>query len=104
MTAFRVSAAAGQRLDEIFAYTRYTWGQDRAEAYIRDIFACFGRIAAREVVWRALPAEFGIEGFYARHAHHYVYWRVLADGAVGIVTVLHERMHQAARFRDDGEA
>ena len=25
----------------------------------------------------------------------------LADGDVGIVTVLHERMHQMERFRDD---
>ena len=26
---------------------------------------------------------------------------VLADGTVGIVTILHERMHQIERFRDD---
>jgi toxin ParE1/3/4 len=25
----------------------------------------------------------------------------LADGAVGIVTILHERMHQIDRFRED---
>jgi len=37
------------------------------------------------------------DGFCGRHKHHYVYWRILSDGAVGIVTVL----HQIARFRDD---
>ena len=104
MTGFRVSAAAGQRLDEIFAYTREAWGQAQAETYIHSLFACFERIASRDLVWRAVPAEFGVEGFYTRCEHHYVYWRVLSDGAVGIVTVLHERMHQMSRFREDDEA
>jgi toxin ParE1/3/4 len=51
-----------------------------------------------------VPAEFGVEGFYTRCGHHYFYWRILSGGAVGIVTVLHERMHQMSRFREDGEA
>lgn len=104
MTVFRVSAVAGQRLDEIFHYTRETWGQGQAEIYIHGLFACFERIARRDLVWRAVPAEFGVEGFYTRFEHHYVYWRILSDGVVGIVTVLHERMHQISRFREDGEA
>ena len=61
MTAFRVSAIAGERLDEIFVYTRDTWGQEQAETDIRRLFACFD-------------------------------------------TLLHERMHQMARFREDDGA
>jgi toxin ParE1/3/4 len=104
MTAFRVSAIAGQRLDEIFVYTFDTWGQEQAETYIRGLFACFDRIARRELLWRAIPAEFGVDGYYCHHEHHYVYWRLLADGNVGIVTILHERMHQMDRFREDDGA
>lgn len=70
-------------------------------AYIRGLFTCFERIAAREFVSRAIPAEFGVDGFYCRYERHYVYWRRLNDGAVGIVTILHERMHQLDRFRED---
>jgi len=101
MTGYRVSTIAGQRLDEIFSYTRDTWGQDQAETYLRDFFACFDRIARRDIVGRAVPAEFGVNGYYCRHRHHYIYWRWLADGDAGIVTILHERMHQMDRFRDD---
>lgn len=104
MAAFRVSAVAAQRLDQIFAHTRETWGQDQAETYIRSLFARFERIVSRDLAWRAVPVEFGVEGFYARCEHHYIYWRILSDGAVGIVTVLHERMHQMTRFREDDEA
>jgi toxin ParE1/3/4 len=97
----RVSERAGHRLDEIYVYTRDVWGEAQAERYLRGLFARFDAIAARSIPWRAIPAEFGVDGFYCRHEHHYIYWRVLADGAVGIVTILHERMHQLDRFRDD---
>jgi plasmid stabilization system protein ParE len=36
-----------------------------------------------------------------RYERHFVYWRRLSNGDIGIVTVLHERMHQIGRFRDD---
>jgi len=104
MTTFKVSAIAGQRLDEIFAYTRDSWGQAQAEAYMRGLFDCFDQIARHDRLWRAVPAEFGVDGHYCRYEHHYVYWRQLDDGTVGIVTVLHERMHLMDRFREDNEA
>lgn len=101
MTNFTVSAIAGQRLDEIFAHTRETWGQAQAEAYVRSVFSCFDRIARRDRIWRAIPAEFGVDGYYCRHEHHYIYWRQCSDGTVGIVTILHERMHRTDRLVED---
>ena len=56
---------------------------------------------AHGVASRPIPAEFGVEGFYFRHEHHFVYWRRLSNGDIGIVTVLHERMHQMDRFWED---
>lgn len=101
MTSYRVQHAAGRRIDDIYSYTRERWGQDQAERYIRGLFARFEDIAERRIAWRDVPRELGVEGFYCRYERHYVYWRVLSDGAVGIVTVLHERMHQIERFRED---
>jgi len=101
MAVFRVQKRAGRRLNEIYVYTRDNWGKEQAALYIRGLFERFDEIAARKIPWRPIPAEFGVEGFYCRHEHHYIYWRVLSDGAVGIVTVLHERMHQLDRFRED---
>ena len=101
MAGFRVSVVASQRLDEIYSYTHKAWGGAQAEAYIRGLFECFDGIAKREIAGRAIDAEFGVEGYYARCELHYVYWRPLSDGDIGIVTILHERMHQMDRFRDD---
>ncbi|WP_037457527.1 type II toxin-antitoxin system RelE/ParE family toxin [Sphingobium chlorophenolicum] len=101
MIGYRVQQAAGRRIDDIYIHTRETWGEDQADQYIRGLFARFEDIAAQRIAWRAVPRDLGIEGFYCRYERHYIYWRVLSDGAVGIVTVLHERMHQIERFRQD---
>ncbi len=99
--AARVQEAASLRLDEIYRYTRDRWDDEQADLYITDLFAAFDRIEGHGVASRPIPAEFGVEGFYYRHEHHFVYWRRLSDGDIGIVTILHERMHQTDRFRDD---
>ena len=104
MTTFSVQDGASHRLDEIFAYTSRRWGDKQAEAYIQGLFDKFSAIAARQFPWRTIPAEFGVDGFVCRYERHFIYWKVLADGTVGIVTILHERMHQLERLKDDAQA
>jgi toxin ParE1/3/4 len=101
MTVIRVQDGAAHRLDEIYRYTADRWGEAQAEAYIRGLFARFEEIAARRFPWRPVPAEFGVDGFVCRYRNHLIYWRELADGTVGVVTVLHERMHQIERLHED---
>jgi toxin ParE1/3/4 len=88
-------------VDEIFVYSRDTWGDEQAERYVRGLFAKFEDVAARRAPWRQIPAEFGIDGYFCRYERHFIYWRVLEGGSVGMATVLHERMHQLDRFRED---
>jgi len=88
-------------VDEIFVHTRDTWGDEQAERHVRGLFAKFEDVAARRAPWRQIPAEFGIDGYFCRYERRFIYWRVLEDGSVGIATVLHERMHQLDRFRED---
>jgi toxin ParE1/3/4 len=101
VSSFRVQDGAGRRLDQIYAYTRETWGEVQAERYIRGLFERFEAIASRRFAWRAIPAEFGVDGYVCRYEKHFIYWKLLANGDIGVVTVLHERMHQIERFRED---
>jgi plasmid stabilization system protein ParE len=101
MAAVRVQQAASHRLDEIYRFTRDRWGSELAERYIAELFAAFGKIETHAVLSRPIPAEFGVDGYVFRHERHFVYWRRLANGDIGIVTILHERMHQIDRFRED---
>ena len=105
--AVLVQEAASLRLDEIYRYTRDTCiratlgGNDQAEKYITGLFQAFDRIETRGVISRPVPAEFGVDGFFFRYQSHFVYWRRLPGGEIGIVTILHQRMHRMARFKDD---
>jgi len=55
------------------------------------------------VASKTVSAEFGVDGYYFRYERHFVYWRRLSNGDIGIVTILHERMHQIDRFGEDLE-
>lgn len=101
MAVVRVQEAASHRLDEIYSYTRDRWGTEQAERYITGLFAAFDKIEPREVMSRPVPAEFGVEGYYFRYERHFVYWRRLGNGDIGIVTILGDQMHQIDRFRED---
>ena len=103
MTPVRVQRAAAVRIEEIYRYSRERWGEERAQAYVTGLFEAFEGIATGAVLSRPVPAELGVEGFVFRYRRHFVYWKTLGDGAIGIVTVLHERMHRAERFREDSE-
>lgn len=99
MSAFRVQDLAGRQLDEIYAYSENRWGEAQARAYIRGLFERFEAIAARRVPWRAIPATLGVDGWFCRYQKHFIYWKVLANGDVGIAAILHERMHQGEQLR-----
>lgn len=101
MAGFLIQEAVSFRLDEIYRYTRKRWGARQAERYITGLFTAFERIESHGVISKPVPAEFGVEGYFFRYERHFVYWRRRSDGRIGIVTVLHERMHRIDRFGED---
>lgn len=101
MAAVRIQEAASRRLDEIYLYTRDRWGVQQADRYLTGLFEAFDAVGSRQRMSRPVPDAFGVEGFFFRYEQHFVYWRRLANGDVGIVTILHQRMHQIDRVRED---
>jgi len=99
MPPFLVQQAAALRIDEIYRYTQKEWGRSQADAYINGLFDAFAKVGTLGVFSRPIPAEFELDGFYFKYGKHFVYWRHLTDGHIGIVTILHERMHQIERFQ-----
>lgn len=101
MTQFLIQNAASCRIDEIYRYTSEQWGAGKAESYISGLFEAFEKIGTQEVFSHPIPAELGVEGFFFIYEKHFVYWKYLSNDFVGIVTILHERMHQIERFKED---
>lgn len=101
MAAVGIQEAASHRLDDIYRYTRDRWSVEQANRYITGLFEAFDKIETRGVMSRPIPAEFGVEGYFFRYERHFIYRRRLSNGDVGIVTILHEKMHRIDRFRED---
>ncbi len=96
-----VQNSASLKIDEIYRYTVKAWGEKQAKDYIGGLFESFNNIGNSLVISYPIPADFGINGFYFRYEKHYIYWRYLNNGDIGIVTVLHERMHQIKQFNKE---
>ena len=101
MTPVRVQEAAALRIDEIWRYSLERWGEAQADAYVTGLFEAFEGIATGAVASRPIPAPFGVDGYVFRYERHFVYWKRLDNGDIGIVTVLHERMHRIGRLLED---
>ncbi len=100
MTRYLIQNAASHRIDEIYQYTLRQWGAEQADNYIIGLFDTFSKIETHEVLSRPIPADFGVDGFFCRYEKHFIYWRHLSSGDIGIVTILHERMHLVGRLKD----
>jgi plasmid stabilization system protein ParE len=100
VTGYRLSPFAKSAIADIHDYTLDQWGPKQAAHYIDGLIDVFEKIAARHVLWRPVPPELGVQGFWHRYEQHYVYWRERADGTVSIVAILHTSMHQADRLRE----
>ena len=101
MPPYLILKAAGFRLDDIYRYTLDLWGKPQADKYIHGLFQHFANIAEEKANSRPIPAEFSVDGYVSSYKKHFVYWKTLSTGQIGIVTVLHQRMHQIERFKDD---
>ncbi len=101
MKKYFIQPAASARLEEIYRHTFQQFGSIQADRYLDGAFALFEDIAQRRITWRRIPAEFGVDGYFARYQNHFVFWKLRSDGQVAIVAVLHQRMDLARRLRED---
>ena len=76
--------------------TRVTRGARlRPRPNITGLFAAYRADRnARCCIRGPCPPKLGVEGYFFKYERHFVYWRHLSNGDIGIVTILHERMHQ----------
>ncbi|RHW17886.1 type II toxin-antitoxin system RelE/ParE family toxin [Sphingomonas gilva] len=86
------------QLEDIYDYTFRRWGVKQADTYSDSLLDAIERIAARQVPWRAVAADIGVDGYFCRSGAHFIYWRV-SDGTVRVVAILHQQMHQLDRVR-----
>lgn len=96
----RILPAARRRLVDIWDYTARTWGAEQADRYLAGLDKHLSGLLEDRTKWR-VPMD-GIPGVrFSRYEHHYVLFRELGSGDIGVITILHERMDLPRRFRED---
>ena len=99
----RILPAARARLLEIWSYTESTWGEAQADLYVSELVAAIRRHAANRDRWKPVlhPSLRGV--YRTRQALHFLFFKELGDGTIGVISILHESMDIPARLRDDTE-
>lgn len=98
MTRWNLTRHAKTSLIEIYQHTLMNWGARQADAYLDKIYDRFARIADKTAVWRPIPKEFEVEGYFTRCGQHYIYWRQTRSGEIIFADILHVSMMQGERL------
>lgn len=98
---YRFYLAADRRQDEIWDYTLDEWGEEQADAYIIGLHQTIEKAADRKIRWRRLVHSKLKEVYFFRYQHHFVFFRVLSNDVLGIISILHESMDLPARLFED---
>ena len=102
---FYPTADAAQ--DRIWTDTVARWSEEQAVIYIRGLHAHLQRLSTTPSLWRRLPnnlvtpRDLHIEAYFSRYERHYLFFRPLPSGKIGVMSILHERMDLPARLFED---
>lgn len=94
MSRYVLSPQADADLVGIYEYTLVEWGVKQFDVYRRQLENALNAIAANPMLSRSKARDDILTGcrFY-RVEHHYIVYRIGADGVVEVGRILHERMH-----------
>lgn len=92
MAKLRFTNKAVEDLTSIWNYTFKTWsGRQADEYYEMLISAC-----RKTLTWRSSPArlydEIAQDLYGIKAGHHIIFFKLIADGDILVVRILHERM------------
>lgn len=48
-----------------------------------------------------MPADLKRQAWFSRYQHHYLFFRELDNGDLGVMSILHERTDMPMRLRED---
>ncbi|WHA39758.1 type II toxin-antitoxin system RelE/ParE family toxin [Agrobacterium larrymoorei] len=107
MPAYRFYAPADAAQDKIWRDTVGRWGEAQAESYLKGLHTHLQRLCDNRLLWRRLPQRLAVpsdikrEAYFSRYEHHYLFFRTLDNGDLGVMSILHEKMDMAVRLRED---
>ena len=91
MSRYVIYKPADVALDEIWQYSVKNWGEQQAETYIEGLFDTLQKAANREMFWRKLKEQTMLDAYFVKYQRHYLFFRELEDGLIGVISIIHEQ-------------
>jgi len=107
MATYRFYPRADAAQDKIWNDTVEKWGEKQAVTYITGLHAHLQRLCDSQALWRRLPQKLAVpedikqEAYFSRYERHYVFFRVLKNGDLGVMSILHDRTDVPVRLAED---
>lgn len=100
-------SVADKEQDAIFSDTKLRWGELQAERYIRKLHDHLSLLCDNKALWRRVPGRLtekaGIQEtvYVSRFERHYIFFRQLPSGRLGVMSLLHVQMDIPDRLAKD---
>lgn len=98
--AVRLSPAAVAQTEDIWLYTEATFGATQADAYVGGLNHFLETLSERRPIWRPVPRERLAGAFVVRYEQHFVFFRELPSGALGVLAVQHQARASPQALKD----
>jgi len=98
---------ADKAQDNIWNYTCEEWGEKQAVKYITGLHDHLQKLANKQKIWMPLPdnlivpPDLNLKTYFSKYEHHHIFFRKLAKGNIGIMSILHESSDMPVRLVKD---
>ena len=101
MAKYHLTNKAVEDLSNIWEYTVDTWSERQADDYYNMLIASCQKITENPLLF-GLKYEEIAEGLHGYRANkHIIFYRILADGDILVIRILHQRMDLKHRMLED---
>ena len=101
MAKYHLTNKAVEDLSNIWEYTFDTWSEQQADDYYNMLIASCQKITENPRLF-GLQYEEIAEGLHGHRANkHIIFYRILADGDILVIRILHQRMDLKHRVLED---
>lgn len=99
----KIHSVAREQILDIWAYTERTWGEEQADRYVRGLIDSIHTAQSKRHQWRSVLDEALSGIFFIRYRHHFLFFRELSNGSLGVISILHENMDIPTRLKEDSQ-
>lgn len=99
----KILPVAESRLLAIWRYTRKAWDEEQADSYVTGLVAAIEEVAGSPERWKPIRDPVLRGAWFIRYRHHYIFFRQLPSGYLGVISILHESMDIPRRLKEDAD-